>query len=138
MKYSFLLCFFLFAGLLTAQSAKVTNEQVAAAAAEVTAIYNLDADQQIAIVKIERTRLENLAAIAPLQTKDKVKYYAKRKSSHIGEQNSIERILNTTEQRAIFQQRKTAARIAESDRIKELRAQGHNGDAIRVRLLESY
>ncbi len=138
MKYSFLLSFFLFAGLLTAQSAKVTNLQVAAAVAEVTAIYGFDDDQQITLAEIERTRLENLASIAPLQNKDRVKYYAKRKSSHIGEQNSIERLLNTDAQRAIFRERKTAARIAESDRIKELRAQGYNGDAIRVRLLESY
>jgi Skp family chaperone for outer membrane proteins len=97
--------------------------------------YNLNDEQQSALDIIINRRQENLEAIHPLLSTDEAVYWNKRKAIYLGQQNSIERILTTNEQRTAFSEVKKNDRIAESVIIKRLLAAGQKREVARFLLL---
>jgi hypothetical protein len=110
---------------------------VEAATAELTVRYQLDDDQRPLVYAIEQTRLNNLAAIEALERDNSQTYWQKRRAIVLGEEQALDRILRP-EQRQILQEQRLARRIAESDLVRELKAQGYSKERIRMEVLRRY
>jgi hypothetical protein len=126
--------------LLTLSSwafAQSTERAVEAATAELTAYYGLDAEQRAQVYAIEQTRLDNLAAVEAREQGNSLIYWEKRKAIVLGEEKSLERILRP-DQRQLLQEKRLARRIAESELVRELKAQGYSRDRIRLAVLQRY
>lgn len=128
-----LLCFFLSAvGItLSAQS----NNQVNEAVASMTALYDLDAKQVEKMQVIQERKFKNLGEIAHFKDSNREKYLQKLSAVRQGTDASIRMMLNKT-QMEIFKQKQADRRIAESEIIKELKAQGLSNDEIRLTVIE--
>lgn len=131
-----LLCFILSAVAITvsAQSSEVSNE-VSQAVSELTSLYDLDTKQVEQMTVIQQRHFKNLADIASLKDTDKTKYLQKLSANRKGTEASMYRMLNKT-QRVIFNEQQAQRRIAESEIIKELKAQGLSSEEIRLQVIE--
>ncbi|KAA3634051.1 MAG: hypothetical protein DWQ02_12015 [Bacteroidetes bacterium] len=131
-----LLCFILSAVAFTisAQSSEVSNE-VSQAVTELTSLYDLDTKQVEQMTVIQQRHFKNLADIASLKDTDKTKYLQKLSANRKGTEASMYRMLNQT-QRVIFNEQQAQRRIAESEIIKELKAQGLSSEEIRLQVIE--
>ncbi len=131
-----LLCFILSAVTFTisAQSSEVSNE-VSQAVTELTSLYDLDTKQVEQMTVIQQRHFKNLADIASLKDTDKTKYLQKLSANRKGTEASMYRMLNQT-QRVIFNEQQAQRRIAESEIIKELKAQGLSNEEIRLQVIE--
>lgn len=131
-----LLCFILSAVTLTvtAQSSNVSNE-VNQAVAELTSLYDLDDKQVEEMTVIQQRYFKNLADISPLKDTDRTKYLQKISANRKGTDASIHKMLNPN-QRVIFGEQQAQRRVAESEIIKELKAQGLSNEEIRLQVIE--
>ena len=134
MKNLLFLFFVLSASWAAAQS---SDRAVEAATAELVAYYQLDAEQRAQAYVIEKTRLANLAAIEALETGNSRVYWQKRKAIVLGQEESLDRILNP-EQRELLQDKRRARRLAESELVRELKAKGYSQERIRLEVLQRY
>jgi hypothetical protein len=118
-------------------SAQSTEQAAEAATAELAAHYQLDAEQRGQVYVIEKTRLDNLAAVEAREQDNSLVYWEKRKAIVLGEEKALERILRP-DQRQLLQEKRLARRIAESELVRELKAQGYSRDRIRLAVLQRY
>ncbi len=104
-------------------------------AATLQARYQLDEQQQAELTKILATRQANLEAIVALQSSDPQSFWKKRKATYLGQQAAIERLLVGKTQKAAFAAVKLANRLAESEQMQALLADGYNREEVRFLVL---
>ncbi len=126
MKHLFTALMMVFAGFVMAQD---HTSPAQTAAAPFTSILNLDAKQQLNMVKIETTKQKNLADIASLKTSDYSLYLKKRHSVAQGAAGSV-RIMLRKEQMPLYEAYIREQRNQRFIKIKQLMATGASKEAI--------
>ena len=102
---------------------------------ELTALYQLDDDQQAKMYTIQERHFKNLAEIESLNNTDRKLYIQKRRAARMGTDASTKRLL-TTAQMPIFDQQQLERRKKESDLIKQMKANGASKEDIQLAILE--
>lgn len=100
--------------------------------------YRLNAEQTKKMHAIQARKQQNFAGIESLKTSNPALYRAKLESIQKGTQNSIRRLLNTTEQQKIFQETMAEQRRLRHAKREELHAQGASREAIDAAVLDIY
>lgn len=111
------------------------NTQIRKGVEEATALYNLTPEQVVKMEKIQTRHLKNLGEVASLKQTDVGQYVQKMESIRTGTENSI-RMMLTKEQQEILHQKLIDRRIAVSDLIKEMQANGASKMDIRLAIIE--
>ncbi|GJM34884.1 MAG: hypothetical protein DHS20C18_38850 [Saprospiraceae bacterium] len=126
---------FCLAVLALSAQATIDQQAVQQATDELTALYQLDAQQTPKMQIIQERLFRNLAEIEVLKDQQPILYLEKKKNIRRGMEASIKMML-TTDQMAIFNQQLVERRKKESDKIKNLKAEGASKEAIQMALLE--
>ncbi|MEZ4918573.1 MAG: hypothetical protein R2792_05650 [Saprospiraceae bacterium] len=100
--------------------------------------YSLSARQAQTMYRIQERKLRNLAEIAEYETSNPELYRSKLSSVQQGTLASIRRLLDSDEQRRIYQQTQLEVRNKRNEKRKELMLEGADADAIDMALLLLY
>ncbi len=122
-----------------AQSTTTTIEADARALTEqLTAKYGLNGDQTEKMYKIQLRKLKNTPAVEALKATDEAQYHKKRKSLQKGTLGSIQLLLNSEAQRAIYKKTQATVRQQKATKRKELLKSGKTASQIENELLDIY
>lgn len=118
--------------------ADATKAAAQAATDQLAAKYSLSADQAKKMYAVQLRKLGNIAEVAPLRQTDPAKFLAKSNAIQTGTLGSIQRILNSKEQLAIFQRTQSEVRVLKAAKRKELLTQKVATLEIDTALLDIY
>lgn len=126
------LAFLFFAGVLLAQTQ--TESPAQKATEKLAQLYNLDASQQVEMLKIQERKYRNLAEIEPLKTTDAQLYSKKVRALQYATNKSFERVLRK-DQMPLHNQEQTALREKKALTYKELKTAGASQQEIDNKML---
>ncbi|MEM1216263.1 MAG: hypothetical protein AAGJ82_11290 [Bacteroidota bacterium] len=132
MKIKALFICLCFASALLAQERSAAVEQ---RVSELTQQYQLNEEQVAELYVIQEREARNLNEIAVLQQSNYREFLQRRATIRRHSAGSLRRML-TTEQRRIQDQERTELRVANSEFIKQMQAEGKPKEEIELLLLE--
>ena len=127
------LAFLFFAGGLLAQT-KAGESPAQKATEKIVQLYNLDANQQSEMLKIQERKYRNLAEIEQLKTTDAQLYSKKVRALQYANNKSFDRILRK-EQMSVHHEQQTAFREKKALAYKELKTAGASQQEIDNKML---
>ncbi|MEM8583624.1 MAG: hypothetical protein AAGF87_05110 [Bacteroidota bacterium] len=117
---------------------QLSTSEVYKSKSELIAHYDLDDEQAVEIDRIIDQRENNLNTLDAFGIQGSEVYLSKRRAMFYGEMTSIRLILNKPAQIEIYDAELRAHRRAETERVRELVAAGHEPAKARVLMLERY
>lgn len=129
---SFALLFF--CGSLFAQ-ADVNMPSMEETVASFTNIYNLDAEQQKEMVKIQERKFRNLGEIEGMKTSDPKKYQQKISAMHTANMKHMHDLLNE-EQLKTFRQKQVELRKKKAELFQEMKGSSTSQADIEMKMTE--
>lgn len=113
----------------------IDRSAVQQATNELTALYQLDDEQQTKMLTIQERHFKNMAQIESLRDTDQKLYVQKKKAVRMGTDASTKRLL-TEAQMPIFNEQQVERRKKESALIKQMKANGASKEEIQLAILE--
>lgn len=119
-------------GVMAQSSTKTPAQE---ATDKLTQLYGLSPEQQVEMLKVQERKFRNLAEIEGLKTTDYKMYMRKIQSIQYGNNASLQRLLNPT-QDLLWQQQQTQLRERKLVAQKEMKAAGASQQQIEQKMLE--